>query len=180
VVKLLTTQQDRRKKMGLDMYLGVRTSEGTQEVGYWRKANAIHGWFVRELADGVDECQEIPVSKIKLMELQALCLTALVKRSQDPAPLEETESPKSSKSVPVEGEELGEWLANQMKMETTLALLEKQFEDTSDPLRPVAGFFFGGTEKDQYYYADLLQTAEIIAEALQNYPDGEFIYQASW
>jgi len=97
--------------MGLDMYLGVRTPEGTQEVGYWRKANAVHGWFVRECANGVDECQEIPVSKIKLMELQALCLSALVKRSQDPAPLEETESPKSSRSVPVDGENIGEWLA---------------------------------------------------------------------
>ena len=166
--------------MGLDMYLGVRTENGTQEVGYWRKANAIHGWFVRELANGVDECQEIVVPKIKMMELQALCLTALIKRSQDPTPLEETESPKSSKSVPVDGQEMGEWLMEQMKMETTLALLEKEFEDTSDPLRPVAGFFFGGTEKDQYYYQDLMETAEIIRAALEEYPDGEFIYQASW
>ena len=166
--------------MGLDMYLGVRTEDGIREVGYWRKANAVHGWFVRECGNNVDECQEIPVSTIKLMELQALCLTALVKRSQDPAPLEETESPKSSKAVPVDGENMGEWLMEQMKMETTLAVMEKQFEDTSDPLRPVAGFFFGGTEKDQYYYADLLQTAEIIAEALETYPDGEFVYQASW
>jgi hypothetical protein len=162
------------------MYLGVRTENGTQEVGYWRKANAIHGWFVRELANGVDECQEIVVPKIKMMELQALCLTALIKRSQDPTPLEETESPKSSKSVPVDGQEMGEWLMEQMKMETTLALLEKEFEDTSDPLRPVAGFFFGGTEKDQYYYQDLMETAEIIRAALEEYPDGEFIYQASW
>ena len=166
--------------MGLDMYLGVRTEEGIREVGYWRKANAIHGWFVRECADGVDECQEIVVPKMKLMELQALCLTALVKRSQDPTPLEETESPKSSKAVPASGEELADFLMEQMKMETTIAVLEKQFEDTSDPLRPVAGFFFGGTEKDQYYYADLLPTTEIIAEALETYPDGEFIYQASW
>jgi hypothetical protein len=166
--------------MGLDMYLGVRTENGIREVGYWRKANAIHGWFVRECGNNVDECQEIVVPKIKMMELQALCLSALIKRSQDPAPLEETESPKSSKSVPVDGQEMGEWLMEQMKMETTLALLEKQFEDTSDPLRPVAGFFFGGTEKDQYYYQDLMETAEIIREALEEYPDGEFVYQASW
>ena len=166
--------------MGLDMYLGVRTEDGTQEVGYWRKANAIHGWFVRECGNNVDECQEIVVPKIKLMELQALCLSALIKRSQDPAPFEETESPKSSKSVPVDGQEMGEWLMEQMKMETTLAVMEKEFEDTSDPLRPVAGFFFGGTEKDQYYYQDLMETAEIIRAALEEYPDGEFVYQASW
>ena len=164
--------------MGLDMYLGVRTSEGTQEVGYWRKANAVHGWFVRECADGVDECQEIPVSKIKLLELQAHCLIALMKRKEEE--VTNDESPKSSRSVPVDGEQLGEWLVNEMKMETTLAVMEKEFEDKSDPLRPTAGFFFGGTEKDQYYYSDLMETAEIIAKAVTQYPDGEFIYQASW
>jgi hypothetical protein len=164
--------------MGLDMYLGVRTSEGTQEVGYWRKANAVHGWFVRECANGVDECQEIPVSKIKLLELQAHCLIALMKRKEEE--VTNDESPKSSRSVPVDGEQLGEWLVNEMKMETTLAVMEKEFEDKSDPLRPTAGFFFGGTEKDQYYYSDLMETAEIIAKAVTQYPDGEFIYQASW
>jgi hypothetical protein len=162
------------------MYLGVRTEEGTQEVGYWRKANAIHGWFVRECGNNVDECQEIVVPKIKLLELQALCLSALIKRRQDPAPFEEAESPKSSKSVPVEGQEIGEWLMEQMKMETTLAVMEREFENPADPLRPVAGFFFGGTEKDQYYYADLMETVEIIAKAVTDYPDGEFVYQASW
>jgi hypothetical protein len=42
-------------------------------MGYWRKANAIHGWFVRELADGVDECQSIFVPQEKLQELLDLC-----------------------------------------------------------------------------------------------------------
>ena len=42
-------------------------------VAYWRKANAIHGWFVRELADGVDECQEIQVSREQLQSLVAQC-----------------------------------------------------------------------------------------------------------
>lgn len=26
-------------------------------VGYWRKANAIHGWFVKHVQGGKDECQ---------------------------------------------------------------------------------------------------------------------------
>jgi hypothetical protein len=164
--------------MGLDMYLGVRTSEGITEVGYWRKANAVHGWFVRECADGVDECQEIPVSKIKLLELQAHCLIALMKRGEEETTSEE--SPKSSSLVPDEGQDIGAFIAEQMKMESTIAVMEREFEDTSDPLRPTTGFFFGGTAKDQYYYSDLMETAEIIAKAVTNYPDGEFIYQASW
>jgi hypothetical protein len=42
-------------------------------VMYWRKANAIHGWFVNELAGGEDECQEIGVTRENLISLRALC-----------------------------------------------------------------------------------------------------------
>ena len=44
---------------------------------YWRKANAIHGWFVRELGGGVDECQEIRVTRDDLVKLRELCFEAL-------------------------------------------------------------------------------------------------------
>ena len=43
------------------------------QVGYWRKANAIHKWFVDKCANGVDECQKIYVSKDKLQELLTTC-----------------------------------------------------------------------------------------------------------
>ena len=46
-------------------------------IGYWRKANAIHGWFVNECANGVDECQSIYVSREKLVELRELCKSAI-------------------------------------------------------------------------------------------------------
>ena len=40
------------------------------QVGYWRKANAIHAWIVKNCADGVDECQEIYVSVEKAKQLR--------------------------------------------------------------------------------------------------------------
>ena len=40
-------------------------------VAYWRKANAIHGWFVN-LDGGRDECQPINVSLDQLKELRDL------------------------------------------------------------------------------------------------------------
>lgn len=43
------------------------------QVGYWRKANAIHNWFVEQCADGVDNCQDILVPIEKAEELKALC-----------------------------------------------------------------------------------------------------------
>lgn len=60
--------------MGLDMYL---TDSKGNDLGYWRKANAIHGWFIRELADGIDKCQNIPVTKIDLEKLQDICAAVL-------------------------------------------------------------------------------------------------------
>jgi len=46
-------------------------------IAYWRKANAIHGWFVAECADGVDECQQIPVFRSDLVELNNLCKSVI-------------------------------------------------------------------------------------------------------
>ena len=79
--------------MGLDMYLyaeryvsdyneegkelsnklfeatGKRITSIRTEVGYWRKANAIHKWFVDNCQDGRDECQSTFVPDEKLEEL---------------------------------------------------------------------------------------------------------------
>jgi hypothetical protein len=53
------------------------SEEGSVKVKFrimtWRKAHMIHGWFVRNLADGVDECQEIYVSFDNLKTLRDTC-----------------------------------------------------------------------------------------------------------
>lgn len=41
----------------------------TEEAGYWRKANQIHGWFVRNVQDGNDDCKNYYVSYDQLKEL---------------------------------------------------------------------------------------------------------------
>lgn len=46
-------------------------------MGYWRKSNMIHHWFVNNLADGVDECQPILVSRKNLEDLKDLCITVI-------------------------------------------------------------------------------------------------------
>ena len=55
--------------MGLDMYL-IHDGE---EVGYWRKANQIHKWFVDNVQNGVDNCGEYKVTKEQLIELRDTC-----------------------------------------------------------------------------------------------------------
>jgi len=98
--------------MGLDMYLragkyassytepelyckivdvleaeGLKTSDGgaTVEitVGYWRKANAIHNWFM-ELTDE-DNCQPVYVERERLVELLTVCKNVLEKKDKEVA-----------------------------------------------------------------------------------------------
>ena len=49
-------------------------------AGYWRKANAIHKFFVDTCADGVDNCQETYVSVENLQELLGRCKEVLENR----------------------------------------------------------------------------------------------------
>jgi hypothetical protein len=76
--------------MGLDMYLykrkigakldkeGLYKPEEFIEVGYWRKANAIHEWFNQNCADGyLKNCEEYEVTKADLSRLISDCETVL-------------------------------------------------------------------------------------------------------
>ena len=46
-------------------------------MGYWRKSNMIHHWFVNNLADGVDECQPITVRREDLEQLKEVCINVI-------------------------------------------------------------------------------------------------------
>ena len=55
--------------MGLDMML---IHDGNA-ITSWRKANAIHKWFVNNVQDGVDDCGQYKVTKEQLIELRNVC-----------------------------------------------------------------------------------------------------------
>ena len=44
-----------------------------EDWGDWRKANAIHSWFVENVQEGKDDCREYYVSEDKLKELLDIC-----------------------------------------------------------------------------------------------------------
>ena len=46
-------------------------------MGYWRKSNMIHHWFVNNLAEGVDECQPIYVRREDLEQLKETCIEVI-------------------------------------------------------------------------------------------------------
>jgi hypothetical protein len=70
---------------GMSEFLESEDTAGTHlevPVMYWRKANAIHKWFVDERADGVDNCQPIGVHVDHLRELLELCNEVLEDKSK--------------------------------------------------------------------------------------------------
>ena len=47
-------------------------------------------------------------------------------------------------------------------------------------LPSASGFFFGGTEYDEWYYNDIAHTIKCLTEALEDESADEFEYHASW
>ena len=94
------------------------------DIAYWRKANAIHEWFVQNVQGGEDNCQKYFVSIEELRELVTLCEGLLVKQD---AELAEAELPTAS----------GFFFGDTAYEENYWADLE----DTVNQLRPVLDWF---------------------------------------
>lgn len=56
----------------------------TIPLGYWRKANQLHRWFINTVQGGRDECQRAEVSREQLFELRKLLKSVLANRDQAP------------------------------------------------------------------------------------------------
>jgi hypothetical protein len=54
-----------------------RISYIEEEVGYWRKSNQIHNWFVHNVQNDTDDCGTYFVSEEQLEELLELCKKVL-------------------------------------------------------------------------------------------------------
>lgn len=88
-------------------------------IGYWRKANQIHAWFVEQCQGGRDECQEAHVEIEKLKQLGSLCEQALASHSVGVA---------RAKLPPKQGfffggYDIDEWYWDNLK--STVAIIEK-------------------------------------------------------
>lgn len=72
--------------MGLDMFLYAKSKDEqeSKEVCYWRKANAIHAWFVDNVQGGNDDNDYYIVTRETLREL--LCVLKSVQEDNSIAP----------------------------------------------------------------------------------------------
>jgi hypothetical protein len=145
-----------------------RIREIEEEVCYWRKANAIHQWFVNNVQDGEDDCETYHVSEEKLRELTDLCSKVLTSTQL------------------IDGIVTNGYTSLGAEPGRMIPVLEKGqvIDDASiaESLLPTArGFFFGSTDYDQYYIEDLKHTKETLEAILaEDNADASFYYHSSW
>lgn len=158
--------------MGLDMYL-VKKKKGQKEeydwssdLAYWRKANQIHNWFVNNVQDGNDDCEYYNVSKEKVEELLNICKKVLEESNLKPAKIKNGQSLIN-----------GEWVDN---LEDGLIITNPEI--AQELLPTTSGFFFGGTDYDEYYVKDLKYTIEEFEKILKEFDfENEYlVYTSSW
>lgn len=64
-------------KKGGKEYSTLPITEIVEEIGYWRKSNHIHRWFVENVQANVDNCSPYPLRLEKLLELRDACKIVL-------------------------------------------------------------------------------------------------------
>ena len=147
--------------------------EITVTVMSWRKANAIHNWFITNCGNDEDDCQPIPVSIDRLTKLRNLCKRVLDHSTLIPALIKNgTRYTRNSD---------GEMVATPI-IEDGQTIANPSYAKWYLPI--ASGFFFGSTEYDQYYYQDVKETYEAL-DAILKIPQDElnkwdFAYRASW
>ena len=132
-------------------------SEIIMTAGYWRKSNQIHNWFVQNVQDGKDECQESYVSHEKLQELLNEC--------KEVRNFLKSKKVIMKKITPSYGEPYDH------------KVFDVSDEEMQEYLPTTSGFFFGGTTYDEYHLQDIEDTIKILSNIDE---DCEYYYQASW
>lgn len=135
-----------------------------EEVAYWRKANHIHGWFVDNVQDGKDDCQEYVVTQQQLAKLLETVREVIAASKLIDGEVTVGASYESGEKVPIF--EKGKIIADPTVAKRLL------------PTRQ--GFFFGSYEYDENYHDDLCYTQFALEKALQSPGLKCFTYQSSW
>lgn len=165
--------------MGLDMCLNkksktvcphcgqeIKNSITTEEVAYWRKANAIHKWFEDNCADGnIENCTDYYVSKEQLEELLNICKRVNAASKLVQGKVSDGYRFKDGKEVPM----------YRIGMVIEDPSVAQELLPTQD------GFFFGNTSYDEEYLENIRDTIKKIAEILETTDfDHEYIEYYAW
>ena len=138
-----------------------------EKVGYWRKANEIHNWFVGTVQDGIDDCDwHNEVTKEDLIYLKDTCEKVLSCSNLIDGKINNGYHFENGKEIPnvIDG---------------------KCIEDPrmAQALLPTcSGFFFGGTDYDEYYIENIRDTIDICNKVLEttDFETQMVYYRSSW
>lgn len=138
----------------------------SEQIGYWRKANQIHNWFVENVQSGIDECQSSFVSREQLAFLLDLCKMVRMSCNLVPGTITNGYLLAANGTEPIYQEGM---------------LIEDSFM-AQICLPATSGFFFGSTEYEQYYVQDIDETIAILERVLEetDFEKEEVYYRASW
>lgn len=140
----------------------------TEEIGYWRKANQIHNWFVENIQNGEDDCDyHREVTEEDLKELLDVCNKVLASCELVPSNIE------NGYSFDENGNKVYDYVDGLAVKDPSIA---------AKLLPTTSGFFFGGTEYDEWYVNDIKNTIDIITKALEttNFDTEMIYYVSSW
>lgn len=154
--------------MGLDMYLYQRKNKGTynkltniikyegdEEIGYWRKFNALHA-LILDLTDSSRDvnCEEIDLS------------TEIIEQILD-----------TLKQV---NDLISPYVDSQRIENYELDLPEEIFDQVINLLPPQPGFFWGSTIIDAWYVDNIVHSIVIFEHALKLSNEGKQIFYYGW
>lgn len=134
------------------------------EAVYWRKANAIHKWFVDNVQDGEDNCAEYYVSQEQLKDLYEIVCKVLSKVKTEQGKCEAGSMYSNGKETILYEE--GRVILNP--------------EVCEELLPSEGGFFFGNTEYNEWYLNDLEHTKVALEELDLDNNQNNFFYTSSW
>lgn len=143
----------------------------SKEVAYWRKANAIHNWFVNNIQNGNDDCGTYEVKKEQLEKLLDTCKKVLKNSVLIEGMI--------VNGYTVERDEKGKLIEKE-----NLVKGEKIYDSTiaKELLPTIEGFFFGSTNYDQWYIEKLKETVEQVERILKDTDFDKYYitYTGSW
>ena len=131
---------------------------------YWRKANAVHAWFVTNVQAGADDCGSHYVSSEQLEELRDLCQKVL-------------DGSELVADMVTNGQTLVDGV---MKNNQVMGKQVLNPELARELLPAAEGFFFGGTDYDEWYIRDLEATVKGLTRVLELKGTFDFQYRSSW
>ena len=164
--------------MGLDMYLfsrgGVNADTGEKiqddEIGYWRKFNALHSLFLEVGgAEPDSNYEEVPLTLENLEYIYNICCS--IRDILDKAPKYDYDD---------------DWDRREVKVDDPLKYEGPYFFDVDTQhevgllMAPRGGFYWGDTDIDDIYQCKLLKTIPILEKVIELAKQGEEIYYYCW